>query len=118
MALAGASAGEGRTVEPVRPLSEKGQTIAKAERVDSGPGIKDNVGEGTSGAGKLKDIPQLTPEDIPTAKSGKFNKFFNSLSVEELDEIWKNKALRKKIERQLRAPGGLHEWHLVSRAPL
>ncbi|WKB36497.1 hypothetical protein QS257_05215 [Terrilactibacillus sp. S3-3] len=42
LAFAGASAGEGRTVEQVRPLPEKGQTIAKAERVDSGAGIEDN----------------------------------------------------------------------------
>ncbi|WKB36501.1 hypothetical protein QS257_05240 [Terrilactibacillus sp. S3-3] len=41
MAFAEASAGSGRTVEQVRPLPEKGQTIAKAERVDSGAGIED-----------------------------------------------------------------------------
>jgi hypothetical protein len=56
-------------------------------------------------------------KDILTAKSGKFNKFFNSLTSSELNELWKDKKIRKKIERQLRAPGGLHEWHLVSRAP-
>ncbi|MED4902859.1 hypothetical protein P9687_17130, partial [Weizmannia sp. CD-2023] len=65
----------------------------------------------------IKDIAKMTVEDIPTAKSGKFNEFFNSLTSSELDELWKDKRIRKKIERQLRAPGGLHEWHLVSRAP-
>ena len=50
-------------------------------------------------------------------KSGNFNNFFNSLTSKELDELWKDKRIRKKIERQLREPGGLHEWHLVSRAP-
>lgn len=64
-----------------------------------------------------KEITKLTVEDIPTAKSGNFNKFFNSLTSSELDELWKEKKIRKKIERQLREPGGLHEWHLVSRAP-
>ncbi|MEA3318380.1 MAG: LXG domain-containing protein [Bacillota bacterium] len=59
----------------------------------------------------------ITAEDIPTAKSGDFNPFFNSLTTSELDTLWKDKKVRKKIERQLRAPGGLHEWHLVSRAP-
>ena len=63
------------------------------------------------------DIKKLTVDDIPTAKNGNFNKFFNSLTTSELDEIWEDKKIRKKIERQLRAPGGLHEWHLVSRAP-
>ncbi|MBS2970661.1 LXG domain-containing protein [Metabacillus sp. KIGAM252] len=65
----------------------------------------------------IKDITKLTVDDIPTAKSGNFNKFFNSLTKSELDELWKEKKIRKKIERQLREPGGLHEWHLVSRAP-
>jgi len=63
------------------------------------------------------DIKNITAKDIPTVKSGDFEKFFNSLTVEELDFIWKKKELRKKIERQLRYPGGMHEWHLVSRTP-
>ena len=54
---------------------------------------------------------------VPTVKSGEFNEWFNSLSVDELDSIWQNKSIRRAIERQLRAPGGMHEWHLVSRAP-
>jgi len=69
------------------------------------------------GINNAKDITKLTVDDIPTAKSGNFNKFFNSLTSSELDELWKDKKFRKKIERQLREPGGLHEWHLVSRAP-
>ncbi|WP_081085938.1 hypothetical protein [Bacillus mycoides] len=73
--------------------------------------------KGTGEGSKIEDISKLTTEDIPTAKSGKFNDFFNSLSSAELDELWKDKKIRKKIERQLREPGGLHEWHLVSRAP-
>ena len=62
-------------------------------------------------------IDDLSPQDIPTVKSGNFEEFFNRLTPEQLDEIWDNKHLRRKIERQLRAPGGMHEWHLVSRAP-
>ncbi|MDU4910903.1 polymorphic toxin-type HINT domain-containing protein [Clostridium baratii] len=65
----------------------------------------------------IKQVSELSIKDIPTSKSGEFNKFFNSLTSEELDELWKNKQIRKKIERELRAPGGLHEWHLVSQAP-
>ncbi|MBE7127458.1 WXG100 family type VII secretion target [Bacillus mycoides] len=80
-----------------------------------------SVGEkgvkGTGEGSKIENISKLTTEDIPTAKSGKFNDFFNSLSSAELDGLWKDKKIRKKIERQLREPGGLHEWHLVSRAP-
>ena len=68
---------------------------------------------------KMKDdIKELDRKiKVPTVKSGKFNEWFNSLSVDELDSMWQNKSIRRAIERQLRAPGGMHEWHLVSRAP-
>ncbi|MBC6121690.1 pre-toxin TG domain-containing protein, partial [Listeria seeligeri] len=92
------------------------EVMSKMDNLNIKGSGKDDIIEGVSGAGKL-DISTLTPVDIPTVKSGKFEEFFNSLSVEELDEIWKDKSLRKKIERQLRYPGGLHEWHMVSRAP-
>ncbi|MFS0559426.1 LXG domain-containing protein [Terribacillus sp. 179-K 1B1 HS] len=82
---------------------------------DAKPGKVDEVKD-SKGIGNAKDT-KLTVDDIPTAKSGNFNKFFNSLTSSELDELWKDKKVRKKIERQLREPGGLHEWHLVSRAP-
>jgi|GEM_PF-1053047 len=81
----------------------------------------DDAVRGVGGSGKVErfydDIKNITAKDIPTVKSGDFEKFFNSLTVEELDFIWKKKELRKKIERQLRYPGGMHEWHLVSRTP-
>ncbi len=89
----------------------------------NGPVVKENLivkakvelsGKST---GNAKDITKLTVDDIPTAKSVNFNKFFNALTSKELDELWKDKSIRKKIERQIREPGGLHEWHLVSRAP-
>ena len=73
---------------------------------------KGKISESVDGSG--------TPSEkvkVPTVKSGEFNEWFNSLSVDELDELWKDKSTRKAIERQLRAPGGMHEWHLVSRAP-
>ena len=79
--------------------------------------VGDKVKDADKGIDNAKDITKLTVDDIPTAKSGNFNKFFNSLTSSELDELWKDKKIRKKIERQLREPGGLHEWHLVSRTP-
>ncbi|MEK4913492.1 hypothetical protein [Bacillus sp. FSL E2-8887] len=91
--------------------ASKASIQSRISNLESG-GVK-GTGEGS----KIENISKLTTEDIPTAKSGKFNDFFNSLSSAELDELWKDKKIRKKIERQLREPGGLHEWHLVSRAP-
>ena len=81
----------------------------------------DDVVRGVGSSGKVErfydDIKNITAKDIPTVKSGYFEKNFNFLTVEELNFIWKKKELRKKIERQLRYLGGMHEWHLVSRTP-
>ncbi|MGG3233559.1 hypothetical protein ABEP17_08675 [Priestia flexa] len=97
-----------RVEKPVG-VEKKGKEVESVRKVETGQAVSKGTGE--------KDISKLTTEDIPTAKSGKFNDFFNSLSTNELNELWQDKKIRKKIERQLREPGGLHEWHLVSRAP-
>ena len=36
-------------------------------------------------------IDDLYPQDTPTVKSGNFEKIFNRLTPEQLDEIWDNK---------------------------
>ncbi|WP_440621051.1 ribonuclease YeeF family protein [Bacillus subtilis] len=66
---------------------------------------------------KTQNIKKPRKTIIPTVKSGEFNNWFNSLTPKQLDELWTDKKIRRAIERQLRAPGGMHEWHLVSRAP-
>ncbi|WP_448012268.1 ribonuclease YeeF family protein [Bacillus pumilus] len=98
----------------------KNKLLSMAKRLDNSEGNGGHLtssNKGYKGIDNANDITKLTVDDIPTAKSGNFNKFFNSLTSKELDELWKDKRIRKKIERQLREPGGLHEWHLVSRAP-
>ncbi|MCU4668058.1 LXG domain-containing protein [Bacillus paralicheniformis] len=72
-----------------------------------------NSNKGTSG----QTVKKVRKTIVPTVKSGEFNKWFNTLSTKQLDELWSDKKIRRAIERQLRAPGGMHEWHLVSRAP-
>ncbi|WP_257474505.1 hypothetical protein [Bacillus pumilus] len=98
----------------------KNKLLSMAKRLDNSEGNGGHLtssNKGYKGIDNANDITKLTVDDIPTAKSGNFNKFFNSLTNKELDELWTDKRIRKKIERQLREPGGLHEWHLVSRAP-
>ena len=95
---AGKKVGQEFSQETSEQLAKRGDEVAK--------GIEEPI-----------VIDDLSPQDIPTVKSGNFEEFFNRLTPEQLDEIWDNKHLRRKIERQLRAPGGMHEWHLVSRAP-
>jgi len=53
--------------------------------------------------------------EIPSLADGAFKEWFDNLTPDEFDEIWKVKALRDKIESRLRHPGGLHEWCMVSR---
>ncbi|MCY9187578.1 ribonuclease YeeF family protein [Bacillus mojavensis] len=66
---------------------------------------------------KTQNLKKPRKTIVPTVKSGEFNNWFNTLTPKQLDELWKDKKVRRAIERQLRAPGGMHEWHLVSRAP-
>ena len=75
-------------------------------------------GSDTRGVGNTNiTIDQFSASDVPSVRNGEFNKFFNALSIDELDTLWANPEIRDVIEARLRSPGGLHEWHLVSRAP-
>ncbi|NEW09777.1 hypothetical protein GK047_28055 [Paenibacillus sp. SYP-B3998] len=38
------------------------------------------------------------------------------MTPDEFDKVWADPKLRDTIKDRLRHPGGLHEWHLVSRA--
>ncbi|PLR66647.1 hypothetical protein CYJ36_17805 [Bacillus sp. UMB0893] len=61
------------------------------------------------GSGKVLD-------SVPSVRNGEFRNWFNSLTIEEFDKVWANPMLRESIKDRLRHPGGMHEWHLVSRA--
>ena len=105
-------------------MKGEGNTAEKAEAYFKFVGRDsksiNNVGRSTGNSvGKVTEgITQAEEKTkVPTVKSGEFNDWFNSLSVDELDSMWQNKSTRRAIERQLRVPGGMHEWHLVSRAP-
>jgi hypothetical protein len=63
------------------------------------------------------DVNKLTPKDIPTYKSGKFNSWFDARSPEEIGVMYKNEGLRDKIESGLRGAGGKHEFLMVAEAP-
>ncbi len=80
-----------------------------------------NAGVHAPQVGKVEVHTPSTPRpsltEVPSIKSGEFSRWFNELTSVELDKFWSNSALREKIEARLRAPGGMHEWHMVSRAP-
>jgi len=63
------------------------------------------------------DNGSVNLNSVPSVRNGEFNRWFNSLTPDEFDQVWSNPSLRKTIESRLRQPGGYHEWLLVSRAP-
>ncbi|MBC1823689.1 pre-toxin TG domain-containing protein [Listeria seeligeri] len=72
-----------------------------------------------SGTGDIIEKASGAVDDItiPSVRNNEFNKWFDNLTSKQLDEVWKNPEIRKKIEDRIRRPGGYHEWHLVSRTP-
>ena len=77
--------------------------------------------QSTTGVSETKNTLMLYGkgvETVPGNRKGEFNKWFNSLTSNEFDELWKNPSIRETIEERLRKPGKLHEWHLVSRTPV
>lgn len=74
-------------------------------------GAKTKVSSPKKASGAVDDIK------IPSVRNNEFSKWFDNLTSEQLEELWKNPEIRKKIEDRIRRPGGYHEWHLVSRTP-
>ncbi|NUO76043.1 MAG: type IV secretion protein Rhs [Lysobacter sp.] len=56
----------------------------------------------------------LSASPIPGVANGEFANWFNNLTPDEFDAVWKDHA--STIKDRLRHPGGMHEWLLVSRA--
>ena len=66
----------------------------------------------------MNGLGSLRLNYVPGVKNGRFAQWFDNLTPNQFDKVWSNPALRKAVERRLRHPGGMHEWHLVSRAPV
>ena len=62
-------------------------------------------------------IEELKRKDIPSYKSGDFNAWFDQRTPEEIAALYKDPALRDKIETGLRGSGGKHEFLMVAEAP-
>lgn len=71
-----------------------------------------------SPAPAMRTKDELVPNGkVPSYSSGEFNSWWNDLSPEELDMLWKDRAIRNKIKAEVRSPGGLHEWLMTSMGP-
>lgn len=102
---------------PYNPKNQLSLAGGVPYNVVNGAGLKDQlismakVESEVSGkrTGKVLD-------SVPTVRNGQFKNWFNSVTTEEFDKVWADPKLRESIKDRLRHPGGLHEWHLVSRA--
>ncbi|PEY74067.1 hypothetical protein [Bacillus thuringiensis] len=104
---------------PLKPTKDRISSSNKQSKLYKGPKrltnaqraklIKDNFVKETS------RTRTFTPQDMPGNKG--FAKWFNNLTLDEFELAWADQKLRSIIESRIRYPGGLHEWHLVSRAP-
>ncbi|PSA95041.1 transposase [Bacillus atrophaeus] len=104
---------------PLKPTKDRISSSNKQSNLYKGPKrltnaqraklIKDNFVKETS------RTRTFTPQDMPGNKE--FAKWFNNLTLDEFELAWADQKLRSIIESRIRYPGGLHEWHLVSRAP-
>ncbi|MFB5557368.1 hypothetical protein ACE41A_21560, partial [Bacillus cytotoxicus] len=104
---------------PLKPTKDRISSSNKQSKLYKGPKrltnaqraklIKDNFVKETS------RTRTFTPQDMPGNKE--FAKWFNNLTLDEFELAWADQKLRSIIESRIRYPGGLHEWHLVSRAP-
>lgn len=62
-------------------------------------------------SGKIKN-------KIPSVKNGDFDKWFDDVSLSDFNKLWSDPTTRSTISSRIRHPGKLHEWLLVSRAPV
>lgn len=66
----------------------------------------------------MRSKEELAPGGvIPSTKKGAFSKWWNDLTPDELDMLWKDQAIRETIEDRVRSPGGLHEWLMTGMGP-
>ena len=46
-----------------------------------------------------------------------FGDWYDTLTADELDLLWKNEKVKEALENKFRNPGKLHEWCMVCKAP-
>ena len=81
------------------------------ERAASGEAVEIKAPVSRPSRPNLTEVPRIS-NDPKT-----FRRWFNELSTEELNFMWKSPALRNAIEEGLRWPKGLHEWLMIEVDP-
>ena len=67
---------------------------------------------------KLTNVFEIPTNDTEVGTLGNFEKFFNKLSAEQLNTLYKNTTIKKELTNssRLRHGGGDHEWFMVAYA--
>ena len=98
-----------------------GETVAEQAGKQAGNAAEEiakDVAEAAKNAPPPRSIEELLPRgSVPPVRKGAFNQWFDDLSVEELDMLWKDKKISDAIKSRIRHPGGEHEWCMVCLAP-
>lgn len=97
---------------------EAAEAAAKKEADKSVEAVTENGAKGARITRRLRTKEELLPNGtVPGNRNGAFARWFDDLSPDELDMLWKDNKIRDMIEDRIRAPGNLHEWFMVSRTP-
>ena len=74
-------------------------------------------------ARRVRSVDELLVNGtVPANRGGAFNRWFDNLTPDELDALWRSdrqigsSSIRELIEDRIRSPGGLHEWLMAGRA--
>jgi hypothetical protein len=98
---------------------EAEQAAAKALEEKAAKEAAETAGKGGLRVSRgSRTIEELLPNGkVPGNRNGEFSRWFDGLSPDELDALWKDDKIRDIIEDRIRNPGNLHEWFMVSRTP-
>jgi hypothetical protein len=97
------------------PLEDFGERVPSLEEVHPETARKTFLGK----AGPKPSVApsRITPADVPTYSSGKFEEWFDKQTPAQLREYWRDQDLKDKITTQLLGPRGEHEFLMRVTAP-
>ncbi|WP_172724126.1 MULTISPECIES: DUF4150 domain-containing protein [Neorhizobium] len=101
-----------------KAAKEAAEAAAKKKAEDEAAATAESGAKGGRVTRRLRTKEELLPNgSVPGNRNGAFARWFDDLSPDELDMLWKDGKIRDAIEDRIRSPGNLHEWFMVSRTP-
>ncbi len=101
-----------------RAAKEAAETAAKKKAGETLESATESGAKGARITRRLRTKEELLPNGtVPGNRNDAFSRWFDDLSPDELDMLWKDKKIQDAIKQRIRDPGELHEWFVASRAP-